>query len=398
MSDLTGKSYFCKTTKIALSRFRLDINFFDLIFLGTILIGFTFVLLLMFTKRANRKANIFLSLSLLTIVFWMIWVLAIDIRLGDFFPRWSWLPMQFSLTLGPLLYLYVRQLTQPHHSFEINDLRHFSPMLAEQGVQILQVIESQHTHQPTYNTAVFVNFNPLLQVAALNSVVAYLLISLRLLRRFQQTLKQQFSDSGSYNYAWLKRLIIIFGLLWLLWIPFTAVDYIFYQYNLGISSYYPLYLALAVTTIWISAEAFLRPEIIRIEVTPAEKTVIKDAPDDAMSAQGNWLREQMEQNLFYLDPELSLRSMAESLDMHPNELSRITNIALGKNFSDFINEYRIASVIKKMQDSSFDRITLLGIAYDSGFNSKTTFNRTFKQFKGKTPVSYKAALTKGTIL
>ncbi|HEX3383946.1 MAG TPA: ABC transporter permease, partial [Mucilaginibacter sp.] len=75
-------------------------------------------------------------------------------------------------------------------------------------------------------------------------------------------------------------------------------------------------------------------------------------------------------------------------------MSRIINVALGKNFNDFINEYRVADVVQKMQDPAFDHITLLGIAYESGFNSKTTFNRTFKQMTGKSPVEYKNDLKK----
>lgn len=381
-----------------MNRFRLDINFYDLIFLGTILVGFTFVMLLMFTKRANRKANFFLGLSLLTIVLWMVWVLAIDIHLEVFFPYWSWLPLQFSLTLGPLLYLYVRLLTQPHLSFKINDLWHFSPMLAEQAVQVFQVMESRDTHQSTYNTVVFTNLNPLLQLAALISVITYLGMSLRLLRRFQASLKDQFSDTGLYHYRWLKRLLIIFGLLWLLWIPFVAVDYVFFQYNLGISAYYPLYLALAVVTIWISAEAFLRPEVIFVDaVLPARKQT-REIPDEQLLARGEWLRRQMMENLFHLDPGLSLQKLASELGIHPNELSRITNVALGKTFSDFVNEYRVQAVVQKMSDPAFQRITLLGIAYDSGFNSKTTFNRTFKQITGESPVHYKNGLQTGARL
>src|SRR5258708_25402324 len=70
------------------------------------------------------------------------------------------------------------------------------------------------------------------------------------------------------------------------------------------------------------------------------------------------------------------------------------NVALGKNFNDFINEYRIREVARKMQDPAYDRITLLGIAYDCGFNSKTTFNRAFRQMTGKSPAEYKNYLKK----
>ncbi len=97
---------------------------------------------------------------------------------------------------------------------------------------------------------------------------------------------------------------------------------------------------------------------------------------------------------FYQDPELSLSSLAEKLKQIPHELSRIINIALKKNFNDFINEYRIREVGPQMQDPAYDHITLLGIAYESGFNAQSTFSRIFKQMTGKTPLEYKNDLKK----
>jgi len=72
-------------------------------------------------------------------------------------------------------------------------------------------------------------------------------------------------------------------------------------------------------------------------------------------------------------------SLAEALDIHTHELSRITNVALRKNFNDFINEYSIRVVTRKMKDPAYDRITLLGIAFDAGFNS----NPPLTAFSGK---------------
>ena len=80
--------------------------------------------------------------------------------------------------------------------------------------------------------------------------------------------------------------------------------------------------------------------------------------------------------------------------MLPHELSRIINVALRKNFNDFINEYRIREIARKMQDPAYDGLTLLSIAYDAGFNSKSTFNRFFREMTGKSPAEYKNRLKK----
>jgi len=56
---------------------------------------------------------------------WIAWVLGIDIRLGTYFPRWSWLPLQFSLVLGLLVFFYVLKITRPQYKFRWRDLLHF---------------------------------------------------------------------------------------------------------------------------------------------------------------------------------------------------------------------------------------------------------------------------------
>ncbi len=113
-----------------------------------------------------------------------------------------------------------------------------------------------------------------------------------------------------------------------------------------------------------------------------------------LRAKGAWLKRAMEANQYYQDPDLSLNSLAEKLRLQPHELSRVVNTVFKKGFPDFINEYRVLEAARKMQDPAYDNMTLLGIAFEAGFNSKTTFNRIFKQMTGKSPTEYKNHLKK----
>lgn len=96
----------------------------------------------------------------------------------------------------------------------------------------------------------------------------------------------------------------------------------------------------------------------------------------------------MSENTPYLDPEVTLRSLAHQIDIHPNQLSWLLNDSLGKNFSEFVNHYRINTFKEKATDKSHQHLTLLAIAYESGFNSKTAFNTYFKKETGLTPKAY----------
>ena len=372
--------------------YTFHITLYDAAFFGTIFVALTFALLLGFTKRTNRVANRILGLVLFTIVLQLVWILGIDVGLSAYITNWSWLPLQFSLALGPLIYFYVLKITRPEYKFRWKDLLHFGPLLLQQDVLGLEIKESIRTGSATYDTLIFQQLNPVLQFMAFISVITYLYWSFRLIESYYQQLKfNDASDRYRYELRWLHNLLIGFGLLWLLWIPYTAVDYFYYHNQLSIHAYYPLYLLFAIMLIWIAARAHLRTEAGTTAEAPA---FLKPPLPAEMKQRGIWLKKAVQTNQYYQDPELSLSSLAEKLGLTPHELSRIINTALRKNFHDFVSEYRIAEVVHKMQDPAYDRITLLGIAYDSGFNSKSTFNRIFKEMTGKSPAEYKTDLKK----
>ena len=369
-----------------MNSYTFHINLYDLAFLGAIFIGLTFALLLCFTKTVNRSANRFLALALATMILWMIRILAIDLRLETYLPRWDWLPMQFLLALGPLMYFYVLKITRPQYKFNWKDLLHFSPLLLEQATLALETRESARTGAVTYVTHTFQLLNPILQLLIFISIITYLHLSGKLIQNFYRRLQPVLMDRPLLEFRWLRRLLAATALLWLLWIFCAAVDYFGYHNQLGIQVYYPFYIFFVVITIWTAAAAFLKPQAA---VTAQTAAPIKPLVPAELRAKGAWLKRAMEANQYYQDPELSLSSLAEKLSLPPHELSRVINTVFKKGFNDFINEYRVMEAARKMQDPAYDRITLLGIAFESGFNSKTTFNRIFKQMTGKSPTEYK---------
>ncbi len=100
----------------------------------------------------------------------------------------------------------------------------------------------------------------------------------------------------------------------------------------------------------------------------------------------------MESNRPYLDSELTLPKLAEDLNVTTHHLSQVINEVHGKNFFNFINKYRVDEVKRKIQDPKYQNYTLLGIAFESGFNSKSAFNRVFKNITGTTPSTYRNSL------
>ena len=342
-----------------MNAYTFHITPYDLAFLGVIFTGLNFALLLGFTKKINRSANRFLALALAVMVLWMVRILDADIRL----------PLELSLALGPFIFFYVLKLTKPQYKFGWKDLLHFIPVLLQQVILL----------------------NSVLQFPVFLSVGVYLYAAHSLIERYYRRLKFNGGDRYRNELQWLHRLLAGLGFLWLLLICYTAVNHFYYHDQPGAEAYYPFYILLAAILIWIGAAAHLRPGI---SVPAAMPLFLKLPPSTKLKQKGIWLKHVIKDNLYYQDPELSLSSLAEKLGLTTHELSRIVNQTFKKSFSDLINEYRVTDVVRKMQDPVNDHITLLGIAYGSGFNSKTTFNRAFKQVTGKNPVDYKNELKK----
>jgi AraC-like DNA-binding protein len=94
----------------------------------------------------------------------------------------------------------------------------------------------------------------------------------------------------------------------------------------------------------------------------------------------------------FLDPDLDLPSLAARMNLTPHELSYLLNKGIGSNFFEFVNSYRVEEAKKLLLSGEHNHYSILGIAYEAGFNSKTTFNTTFKKATGLTPSQFKKGM------
>jgi AraC-like DNA-binding protein len=119
-----------------------------------------------------------------------------------------------------------------------------------------------------------------------------------------------------------------------------------------------------------------------------------DADNPALDAadQGDieTLREAMEQQHRYREMSLTIRSLAAQLNIPEHRLRVLVNRALGyRNFSDFLNQYRVADAVRRFRDPNCTRLPILTIAMDAGYRSMTTFNKAFKSLEGLTPTEFR---------
>ena len=103
------------------------------------------------------------------------------------------------------------------------------------------------------------------------------------------------------------------------------------------------------------------------------------------------LEQSMNKNKYYLDHKISIPALSTELEIPMQKLSMAINAHYGHNFFHYINALRIAHACKLLKDPAYDNRTLVSIAEDSGFSSKSTFNTRFKEIMNMTPSAYRKA-------
>jgi TolB-like protein/AraC-like DNA-binding protein len=170
-----------------------------------------------------------------------------------------------------------------------------------------------------------------------------------------------------------------------------ALDYV----NKGIENHFPMILLLPTEPLAkpLHNLASFKESIATIIGTGnASEPIVKYKKllftDQELSRYKSELIDLMDEDRLYLNPELSLRLLAQYMNLPPNHMSQLLNEGFEQNFADFINSYRLEDFKAKLGTASAHQLTLLALAYDSGFNSKTVFNTFFKKKMRVTPKAY----------
>jgi hypothetical protein len=202
-----------------------NLNFFNLIIIASVFIGATFGLLLIFTKRINRKANVLLGLVTFIIVFWNIWILSLDFQITNYLPYFYLIPINYSLALGPLLYLYVKKITNFNYHLSKKDSIHFLPLLIEFTIHLIICRDALVNNVIGIETDTYLKLMPIVQFLAIFSIVIYCIYALKAIKAYHSWLNNNYCNNDAYNLRWLYRLLIAFAILWFLWTPYTIIDY-----------------------------------------------------------------------------------------------------------------------------------------------------------------------------
>ena len=302
---------------------------------------------------------------------------------------------------GPFMYLYVSDLTSDHKSYHALKLSHFLPFIAfiiylvisAQFPEYARGISVEHSENLSEPPLLFVFF---LIITALSGTV-YFFLAFRKYKSIKRS-SENYSAKDN-NLEWLGKLITIFGIVWTLLIIVAVIHHIFHLFTIKFCTN-GLFLSLSAFIILIGYYGLNQKEVFINFKSENDNNKLPTSTKE-LKEHGAILKDEGLEKCFrdvesfmitekpYLDPELTLPKLAKDLDVPAHQLSQVINEIHQRNFFDFINQYRVEEVKNKIQDEQFKNYSLLAIAYDSGFNSKSAFNRVFKKITSMTPSQFK---------
>lgn len=231
------------------------------------------------------------------------------------------------------------------------------------------------------------------QVSMIISGIAYTIWTLLLIRNHKKNIQSTFSNTDKKELQWLRYLSIGLGLIWVVAVFFDEqiifsciVVFVLFIGFFGINQ-----MNIFTTTIIPNDEEkySISQKGKRISNSTEKKRYLKSGLNEVMADQiYAKLNELMPQKHLYKKENLTLSDLAKQLDVHPNHLSQVINEKEEKNFYNYINSLRIKEFIRLASEQENEKFTLMSLAHECGFNSKSTFNKHFKAYTQKTPSEF----------
>lgn len=312
--------------------------------------------------------------------------------------------VQFSLglvplTFGPFLYLYTCYLTDGSPRYKLRDMLHFVPFVLVTLAYFMFFQDEVDFSDEQYLVAdehLWVRI--LFALTFFLSVTVYTVLTFVRLAIYRRGLEAQFSYVDlRHKLFWLNFMAILYsfsGVLVMLAGAYNAM-----RYSRVVDTTFISNLGLTLIAYGISYFGLRQPSLFRTDLTEDVPPRADDATEGKQQKQ-RFSEEQateliakldriMHEERPYMNPELTLADLAAQMNLARYEVTDLLNVHIGKNFFTYVNEFRMEAVMRRLAKTDYDHLTIIAIANDCGFNSKSTFNSLFKAHMGLTPSDYK---------
>ena len=357
------------------------------------------IMLLLSFRQKDALPNFLLSFLLFD---FSIGLLGTTLGTSGYYEKWPHLirlaePLVF--IYGPVIFLYVRSLTGK--KIGSRELLHFLPFVLTVLLLIPFYLKSGD-EKIAFVKTYFLSNQLMTEAFAMISLrmahlLIYIFLSFRLLKAYEKGIRDQFSNVDKLSLSWLYKLLIGFAAI--IFVSFITYVLVMMGKLSLLDSNIIASLMVAVVIYSIGYLGF-RQTKLRLQMEQ-ENGQTEPLPKESEQARSHAfseemanryllaLQQKMEQEKLFTRSELSLNMLAGQLGIQPYQLSQLINRELNQTFFDFVNQYRIEEVKGRLVDPANKPYTIMAIAMDAGFNSKSAFNQAFKKYTGLTPSAYR---------
>jgi AraC-like DNA-binding protein len=285
---------------------------------------------------------------------------------------------------GPLLYLYFKKLVFRNDPNNRLSLKHCIPSLFMLGYFFWTLSISSYEYKLMVRSIGMFYVFFTMEFTGVLSFVFYTYLSWKIVKHLQNMKNPTPYTQQLARY--IQYVLVGISFIWICWAIGIFNMYFLRNFS-SIISYKLIWICITVFLFVVGYFSFTQPEIVRLPIE--RKVTSKDrlSKEEIEQIQQK-LQCLIEEEHMYTQSDLSLKSLAKALNTTTNNLSWLLNSVYEKTFYEYINEYRVKAFLKKIEDGEHKKQTLLSIAMDAGFNSKSTFNKTFKSLMNDTPSRY----------
>lgn len=352
-------------------------------------------------RRRNRTANRLLAAAMFAFSIHLASAVYQAAGLVPVLPHFFGAAYPLPFVYGPLIYLYAVTAADRSRRLTRRDVLHFVPFLATVvgGLPIYLMSGAEkiaffHQLQAGVQPLLFRIVDPL----KLLSGICYATATIVFLRRHRDRVMESYSSVEQVNLRWLLWLGSAGAAVWLLAVAFKVLA------SAGLTRIERgddvVVLAIALLVYGIGYRGLRQPEVFRYDTAEHrvpepepegpryERSGLTDREADRLKAE---LTAVMDREHLWKDSGLTLADLADRLATTPHKLSEVLNAQLGQTFFDFVNGYRVREVQRRIAAGEAKKVTMLSLAQDAGFASKSTFNLVFKKLTSQTPSDFRQA-------
>ena len=356
--------------------------------------GFVISLFLIKKGLGQNKANLLLGIIMLCFSYNM-FVPGVIRYYHEEFAHLCATGFPLMFLFGPGMLFYVLWVTKARNSFKTIDVLHLIPFVISLMVMIpffgqsaavkIATIESWRSQGLPLDVLIGWALECM-------HLTIYMVVCFLYVQTYSRKIRDNYSSIEEINLEWLRQLLAAKSVVWIIYTAafvvyrFTA-DEISFLYTFFIFS-----LSTSILAYYIAYKGLIQPMIFSDQLENMNQPKYsKSGMSETMSATYlNDLLQYMETHRPYHDPNLTLRELAEQVNIPANYLSQVINEKTGQNYFDFINSYRVQEMREILSSPEQRNESILQLAYGVGFNSKSTFNAAFKKFTKTTPTSFRS--------